>query len=131
MLTPQLMHLVVPTYLQGIYFIWLTQMVNVDIFRPNRLLSASNAGELVAWTKQALETGVDILLIDFCQVMFMDSSGLGTLVSALKLVQKAEGRLALCSLGGQALMLFEMAGMEKLFETYSNLDEFESALSGT
>jgi anti-sigma B factor antagonist len=131
MLTPQLMHLVVPTYLQGIYFIWLMQMVNVDIFRPNRLLSASNAGELVAWTKQALETGVDILLIDFCQVMFMDSSGLGTLVSALKLVQKAEGRLALCSLGGQALMLFEMAGMEKLFETYSNLDEFESALTGT
>jgi anti-sigma B factor antagonist len=61
--------------------------------------------------------------------MFMDSSGLGTLVSALKLVQKAEGRLALCSLSGQALMLFEMAGMEKMFETYSNLDDFKNALS--
>jgi len=106
-------------------------MANFDIFQPNRLLSSGNAGELVAWTKQALETGVDVLLIDFCQVMFMDSSGLGTLVSALKLVQKAEGRLVLCSLGGQALMLFEMAGMEKLFETYSDLDEFKSALSGT
>lgn len=106
-------------------------MVNFDIFQPKRLLSAGNAGELVAWAKQALETGADVLLIDFCQVMFMDSSGLGTLISALKLVQKAEGRLVICSLGGQALMLFEMAGMEKLFETYSNLDEFKSALSGT
>lgn len=106
-------------------------MINFDIFKPNRLLSAGNAGELVDWTKQALETGVDVLLIDFCQVMFMDSSGLGTLILALKLVQKAEGRLVLCSLGGQALLLFEMAGMEKLFETYSNLDDFKNALSAT
>lgn len=105
-------------------------MTDFNIFQPNRVLSASNASELADWTRQTLETGVDILLIDFCQVMFMDSSGLGTLVSALKLVQKAEGRLALCSLSGQALMLFEMAGMEKLFETYRNLDEFQSALSG-
>jgi anti-anti-sigma factor len=106
-------------------------MANFNSFQPHRILSAGNASDLVEWTKQTLETGVNVLLIDFCQVMFMDSSGLGTLVSALKLVQKAEGRLALCSLSGQALMLFEMAGMEKLFETYSNLDEFKNALSGT
>ncbi len=105
-------------------------MANFHIFQPSRLLSAGNTSELVDWTRQTLETGVDILLIDFCQVMFMDSSGLGTLVSALKLVQKAEGRLALCSLSGQALLLFEMAGMEKLFETYRTLDEFKSALAG-
>lgn len=104
-------------------------MANFHIFQPNRLLSAGNTSELVDWTKQTLETGVDILLIDFCQVMFMDSSGLGTLVSALKLVQKAEGRLALCSLSGQALLLFEMAGMEKLFETYRTVDDFKSALA--
>jgi anti-anti-sigma factor len=104
-------------------------MVQFNIFKPNRILSAGNASDLVDWTRQTLEAGATVLLIDFCQVMFMDSSGLGTLVSALKLVQKAEGRLALCSLSGQALMLFEMAGMEKMFETYGNLDEFKSALS--
>jgi anti-sigma B factor antagonist len=105
-------------------------MANFNIFQPHRILSAGNATDLVDWTKQALETGTNVLLIDFCQVMFMDSSGLGTLVSALKLVQKAGGRLALCSLNGQALMLFEMAGMEKLFETYRSLDDFKSALTG-
>jgi anti-sigma B factor antagonist len=104
-------------------------MAKFNIFQPNRILSAGNAGDLVDWTKQALDAGVDVLLIDFCQVMFMDSSGLGTLVSSLKLVQKAGRRLALCSLNGQALMLFEMAGMEKLFETYRNIDDFKDAIS--
>jgi anti-sigma B factor antagonist len=113
------------------YLIGRVQMANFNIFQPNRILSAGNANDLVDWTKQTLETGVTVLLIDFCQVMFMDSSGLGTLVSALKMVQKEGGRLALCSLSGQALMLFEMAGMEKLFETYGTLDDFKSAMAGS
>jgi anti-sigma B factor antagonist len=113
------------------YLIGLTEMANFNIFQPNRILSAGNASDLVDWTKQTLETGATVLLIDFCQVMFMDSSGLGTLVSALKLVQKEGGRLALCSLSGQALMLFEMAGMEKLFETYRTLDDFKTALAAS
>jgi anti-anti-sigma factor len=104
-------------------------MSKFNIFQPSRILSAGNASDLTDWTRFALDSGAKVLLIDFCHVMFMDSSGLGTLVSVLKMVQKAGGRMAVCSLSGQARMLFEVSGMEKLFEIYTSLDEFKAALS--
>ena len=58
----------------------------------------------------------------------MDSMGLGTLITAHKVVQKAGGKLALCGLWGQARMVFEMSNMEELFETYETPQEFEQAL---
>jgi anti-sigma B factor antagonist len=97
-------------------------------YYPTRILSVASSTSLLGWVQRQLETGCETLLIDFREVMFMDSTGLGTLITALKLVQKAEGRLALCSLGGQARMLFEMAGMESVFEIFDSPVDFEKTL---
>ncbi|MBI4781900.1 MAG: STAS domain-containing protein [Oscillatoriophycideae cyanobacterium NC_groundwater_1537_Pr4_S-0.65um_50_18] len=99
------------------------------IFQPTRILSVSSSASLLDWVNQRLESGDRILLIDFCHVMFMDSTGLGALVTALKVAQKAEGKLVLCSLWGQARMLFNMAGMESVFEIYDGPEDFENSLS--
>jgi len=99
------------------------------IFQPTRILSVASSASLLNWVNQRLEVGDRILIIDFCQVMFMDSTGLGTLVTALKVVQRAEGRLILCSLWGQARMMLDMAGMESIFEIYGKPSEFENSLS--
>jgi anti-anti-sigma factor len=99
-----------------------------ETYYPTRILSVSSSTSLLGWVQRQLEAGHEILLIDFREVMFMDSTGLGTLITALKLVQKVEGRLVLCSLGGQARMLFEMAGMESVFEIFDNSVDFAKTL---
>jgi len=96
-----------------------------------RLLSASVAPELLYWVGSLLEAGAKNLVIDMREVLFMDSSGLGSLVIAHNRVQKADGKLALCCLGGQARMLFELSGMEKVFEVYATPEDFEKALTAT
>jgi anti-sigma B factor antagonist len=98
-------------------------------FQPTRILSVASSASLLSWINQRLEMGDRILMIDFSQVMFMDSTGLGTLVTALKVLQSNKGRLILCSLWGQARMLLEMAGMESVFEFCDEPAEFENSLS--
>jgi anti-sigma B factor antagonist len=97
-------------------------------FRPTRILSVASSATLLKWINRNLEQGNKSLLIDFSGVMFMDSMGLGTLITAHKVVQKAEGKLALCGLWGQARMVFEAANMAELFEIYDSPQEFEQAL---
>jgi anti-anti-sigma factor len=95
----------------------------MKVFYPTRILSSANAPDLISWIQENLEAGTDQLLVNFQNVLFMDSTGLATLVTALRMVEQAGGRLALCSLSGQARMLFEIASMEKLFEIYGNPSE--------
>lgn len=91
----------------------------------SRVLSASIAPDLLYWISDVLDAGGQYICLDFEEISFMDSSGLGALVIANNRVQKIGGRLALCHLGGQARMLIEIAGMETLFETYPTVKEFQ------
>lgn len=100
----------------------------MQIFYPTRILSSASAGDLMTWIHDNLEQGHNRLLINLQNVLFMDSTGLATLVAALKTVRQTGGNLALCSLNGQARMLFEMAGMEEMFEVYNTATEFEKGI---
>jgi anti-anti-sigma factor len=99
--------------------------ITVEIFRPDdTLLSAHNAHKLLDWINDALSTGHKDLLIDLGGTDFMDSSGLGALVTALKRAKTAGANLALCSLKGQAKLLFELTNMFSVFDIYANPEEF-------
>ncbi|MEI6380701.1 MAG: STAS domain-containing protein [Cyanobacteriota bacterium ELA615] len=69
------------------------------------------------------------ILIDFQDVTFMDSSGLGTLVLCLKSVRTAGAELYVCSVNEQIKMLLELTSMDKVFEIYSSAEELEKKLS--
>jgi len=98
----------------------------VEVFRPTRILSSSASGELLEDIQTSLDAGRTNILINLQNVMFMDISGLATLVLASKRVQTAAGRFALCGLNGQARMLVEQSGMRRTFEIYDNLEDFEN-----
>ena len=69
------------------------------------------------------------MLIDFQDVTFMDSSGLGALVLALKTVRAAGGKLFICSINEQVRMLFELTSMDRVFQIFPNRDEFANTIS--
>ena len=71
-----------------------------------------------------MTTGVDVVLIDLQKVTFMDSSGLGGLISAQRIVQTANAQLFVCSVNNQVNMLFELTRINQLFEIFAEREEF-------
>lgn len=104
-------------------------MTTVQIFYPKRILSSSTTGDLLDGITRSLAAGTANILIDFQQVMFMDSTGLSALVVALKKVRAVNGRLALCRLNGQAYMVLEHSGLVEVFEIYDDPEAFDRALA--
>jgi anti-anti-sigma factor len=75
-----------------------------------------------------IESGVNIILLDFKNVTFISSSGLMAIVSAFRMTKAAGSKLFICSINEQVRMLFELTGMDRVFETFASLDEFNNTL---
>jgi anti-sigma B factor antagonist len=61
------------------------------------------------------------IIMDLSSVTFMDSSGLGAMVAALKSLKGRE--LSLCSLTPSVEKVFQLTRMDKVFSLHSGLDE--------
>lgn len=98
--------------------------VQLEIIQPDYVLNGPNTVSLRKQVQECLEQGIKLVLIDLQDVTFMDSAGLGSLVTILKSVRSAQGKLYLCSVNAQIRMLFELTGMDKVFQIYSDRAEF-------
>jgi anti-anti-sigma factor len=105
----------------------LTQQVK--IFQPSGSLDATQSQAFRQEITQILEDGTKVVLVDLKNVTFMDSSGLGALVLAFKTLRAANSKLVLCSINEQIRILFELTGMDKVFEIFANQDEFKKSLA--
>lgn len=54
------------------------------------------------------------LILDFCAVSFMDSSGIGMLIGRYKTMHLRGGTMAVCALQPQVGQLFRMAGLHRI-----------------
>ena len=100
----------------------------VQIIEPEGILDSTKTSEFQYQIEQSIESGVHKILVDFRNVTFMDSSGLGALVKALKTVDAAEVQFFLCSINEQIKMLFELTSMDNYFTIFSDRQEFEQHL---
>ena len=62
------------------------------------------------------------IVIDLGGVNYMNSSGLGTLISALTTVKNSKGDLRLANVGGKVQNLFLITQLVKVFDTYETVD---------
>jgi anti-anti-sigma factor len=67
------------------------------------------------------------LVLDMSGVTFLDSSGVGALVSLFVTRQHAGKKLALASLTKQGLAVLQVSGLTKLIPAYATVDEAISA----
>ena len=83
------------------------------------------AGELDHHSMGSLRTEVDEaifihnpheLILDFGQVTFMDSSGIGLIIGRYKLMARRGGTVAVACPGRRVDRIFEMAGLYQLVE---------------
>ncbi len=78
-------------------------------------LIVGNRHELKDLVQAALERGDRRLLIDFSRTGYIDSSGLGALVSISKRIREVGGELRLSGLNDDLRSLFELTKLDTLF----------------
>jgi anti-sigma B factor antagonist len=86
-------------------------------------LIVSNRHELKERVAEAVDFGSRKVLVDFTQTGYIDSSGLGALVSLAKKLREAGGELRLAGLNDDLRTLFELTKLDTLFNITASADE--------
>src|SRR5918997_1992366 len=87
----------------------------VTVVQAEGQLIVGNRHELKDLVQAALARGERRLLLDFSRTGYIDSSGLGALVSISKRVREAGGELRLSGLNDDLRSLFELTKLDTLF----------------
>jgi len=99
------------------------QADGVTIIDVKGQLIVGNRQELKQKVLDELETGSHRFLIDFAGTGYIDSSGLGVLVSLSKKIREQGGELRLASLNEDLRTLFELTKLDSLFHIAGSRDE--------
>lgn len=75
--------------------------------------------ELVA----LIEGGCVNVIVDLGGVAFIDSSGLGVLVSALRRARERDGSVRIVCSRDSVLKIFRITGLDKVFPIFSDISE--------
>jgi anti-sigma B factor antagonist len=86
-------------------------------------IDAHNSGELKAYLLQMIEEGEIHIIVQLAHVRFIDSSGLGALLSGNKHIIAKSGKFALTHIQPQVLSMFELTRLNRVFEIYADLNE--------
>jgi anti-sigma B factor antagonist len=100
---------------------------DVTLIEVEGQLIVGNRQELKQQVLGQLEDGDQKFVIDFAKTGYIDSSGLGVLVSLSKKIREQGGELRLSSLNEDLRTLFELTKLDTLFKITDNK---EVALEG-
>jgi anti-sigma B factor antagonist len=89
---------------------------NVTVVDVEGQLIVGNRQELKQKVLEELEDGARTFVIDFANTGYIDSSGLGVLVSLSKKIREQSGELRLAGLNEDLRTLFELTKLDTLFK---------------
>ncbi|MEJ2185025.1 MAG: STAS domain-containing protein [Gemmatimonadota bacterium] len=105
-----------------------TKQDGITIVDVEGQLIVGNRQELKQKVLAELEKGDRKFLIDFEKTGYIDSSGLGVLVSLSKKIREQGGELRLANLNEDLRTLFELTKLDTLFQISDNRHEALSSL---
>ncbi|MCX5808093.1 MAG: STAS domain-containing protein [Proteobacteria bacterium] len=103
---------------------------NILIVKPSeKRIDASVAtdfkGKMIDW----INAGNKRIILNLAEVDFVDSSGLGAIVSSLKTIGN-DGDLVICGISDTVITLFRLTRMNMVLQIFSTEEEALKALSG-
>jgi len=93
------------------------------IFVREERLDAHNSEELKAEMNRLFAGGSKELIVDLKDVRFIDSSGLGVLVSGFKNASSRQGTIKLSGLQTQVKSMFELTRLHRVFDIFQTVDD--------
>ncbi|HKZ17784.1 MAG TPA: STAS domain-containing protein [Geobacteraceae bacterium] len=96
--------------------------ISIIIVQEERV-DAHNSNDLKDELKKLFEAGKKNILIDLRDVRFIDSSGLGALVSGFKNAISNQGTLKLSMMQPQVKSMFELTRLHRVFDIYPTTED--------
>jgi len=90
-------------------------MSELNITIPENF-AVEEAAELRERLYQYLSKGETHFMLNFSNCTFIDSTGLGVLVSIYKKCMELNGSCKLCSVNGQVMRVFKLTRLDKVFD---------------
>ncbi|MBR1423051.1 MAG: anti-sigma factor antagonist [Ruminococcus sp.] len=96
---------------------------------PERTVFASIKGDIDHHTAKSIRTQIDrtindsdpkLLIMDFSEVTFMDSSGIGLVMGRYKLMTERGGEVIISEPAGYIKKVFQLSGIDKLTKIVSD-----------
>lgn len=82
-----------------------------------------NTKEIKDLIDDKIKLGKYQIILNLAKVPFMDSSGIGTLVTGMYRLKKYQGSLKIINIVGSVAKVFKMTGMDTHLEIFDNEDE--------
>ena len=76
----------------------------------------------------AIEANVDRIVVDLTETRFLDSTGLGVLIGALKRLRARDGRLTIVNVDESIAKTFEITSLDQILTICATRDEAIAAL---
>jgi len=92
---------------------------DVTIVTVQGQLVVTNRQEFKQMVLDAMEQGARTVVVDFADASYIDSSGLGALVSLSRRLRDAGGDLRLVGLSDELRTLFELTRLDALFPLFA------------
>jgi anti-sigma B factor antagonist len=99
----------------------------VVVVAPTGRLDVAGAPALKDAISEVPKDGPAKVVIDMEGVSFVDSTGLGSVIAALKQIRGAQGQLRLAAPNQQVRVVLELTTLDAVFPYYATLEE---ALAG-
>ncbi len=96
---------------------------DVVVIAVHGQLVVGNRQEFKQSVLDEVERGARHILVDFSETGYVDSSGLGALVSLNKRLREVGGELRLAALNDDMRTLFELTRLDTLFRLYASRAE--------
>ncbi len=95
-----------------------------------RLEPYQEGDELIVEVERALKEGTNRIVLDARRVSFISSLGVGSLINALRLVEKNDGALCLLNPSYSVRQILSVSKLASLFPTFTDEAEALAALRG-
>ena len=100
---------------------------STTVLSVNGDVDMSRSPELRASIQSALSPKPELLIIDLEHVQYMDSSGLATLVEAMRTASSNKSKLVLSAMHERVRAIFEIAKLDAFFTIVDTVDDAMSA----
>jgi anti-sigma B factor antagonist len=103
------------------------EMGTVTVVTPRGDVDMAVAEDVRRRLMELVDRGQARLVLDLGSVMYIDSSGLGALVAAMKHARAAGGDIKVCALENDVRSLFEMTRLNKVLAVHATRQEAVAA----
>ncbi len=99
------------------------QAEGYGVLRPEGRLNMVAAPRLRSAIDRMLEDGSTRLVLDLADVSFMDSSGLGAVITGLKRARQAGGDLRLAAAGEQVQTVMRLTNLDRVLQPHTTVED--------